>query len=466
MTETHPFRRIRYLERVTLSGALCMIFVGCVNSPVFTDVFRRVGATELHFGLLSGIPMAMLVMQFIGAYWTNRMRHRRGWFMTLVIASRLLYLPLAVLPFCTGASPGSVIIAMIAILSLSSALTQITLPMWLSWMGDLIPRRILSRYWGGRQRVLTLTLTGTSLLVTAIAFYGHAIAPRMIYLLLAAVGVTAGVLDILQFRHIREPPNLRMDAHPLHILMQPLRDKHYRAMVLFSVAFSGVSMLAAAFMQIYTLDVLQVPLWQTALLWCAPGLGAATVAPLWGRLADRFGSRPILRVCVALKPIIALVFLFVTPATAVPVLAVALLLDSMLNSGNEIATNGFMLKLAPRENRSMFIASITALSGMASAAGAITGGLVLSHTSTFHLALFGREWNHYQLLFLVSFLLRLPCIRLARRIHEPESARSRVVVSHLLGLWPLRMFVFPVGLYRRIRFPDEEDVEASKSRKV
>lgn len=447
--------RIRYLQDITLAGSLCMVFIGCVSSPVATEFFRAAGATELHFGLLGGLPMIMLLMQFVGAWWTNRMTHRRRWFVPLVIAARLLYLGVVLLPLVPGVSPAAALAGMIGLIALSGAIGNLTGPMWFSWMGDLIPHRILNRYWGGRQRATTLTLTLTSLLITTFTFHVRDFPVMPLYVALVCIGCTAGTIDILLFLRVREPPNVRSDEPFWQTLLAPLRERNYRSLVTFLCAQSGAGMLAAVFMLVYTLEVLRVPLWATALLWCLPGLGAAIVAPAWGRLADRYGHRPILRVCVAFKPGIVIAFLLVTPETAFWVLVPALFFDSMLNAGLELASNGYMLKLAPRRNRSMFIAAMSSLSGLCGGLGAIAGGMILSATADTPLSLFSREWNHYQLLFFLSLLLRLPCIPLAGRIREPSSARSRVVLSAILDIWPFRFFSFPVGLYRRTRFPDE-----------
>lgn len=447
--------RIRYLHDITLAGSLCMVYVGCVSSPVATDFFRSVGATEFHFGLLGGLPMVMLLMQYVGAWWTNRMVHRRRWIVPMVIVARLLYLGVALLPFVSDLPPKTALALMIGLLALSSAIANMTVPMWFSWMGDLIPRRILNRYWGGRQRTTTLTLTLTSLAITTFTFYLQDFPVGPLYVALVCIGCTAGAIDMLLFLRVREPPNDVTREPLLATLLAPLRMPNYRSLVRFLCAHGAAGMLAAVFMLIYTLEVLRVPLWVTALLWCLPGLGGALVAPAWGRLADRHGHRPILRVCVAFKPGIVLAFLLVTPEHACWVLAPALFFDSMLNAGIENATNGYMLKLAPRRNRSMFIAAISSLSGLCGGLGAIAGGLILSATSEWSVELAGREWNHYQLIFFLSLLLRLPCIPLAGRIREPDSARSRVVVNAILDTWPFRFFSFPVGLYRRTRFPDE-----------
>lgn len=433
-----------------------MVYTPCVTSAVTTDFFRSLGATAFHFGLLSGLPMLLIALQFVGAHWTNHMHHRRPWFMILVITGRLVYLPVALLPFLTDWPPAKLLTTQIALIALGGALQTVTYPMWLSWMSDLIPRRIFSSYWGARQRYLTLTMTATTLAISAFTYLTHGMIPvPLLFLILVVIGVAAGTADILLFSRVREPPNTRTPDHPWKTLRAPLHDANYRKLVRFLCLFYGVSMLAAPFMQIYTLEVLRVPLWLTALMWCTPGLGAAVVSPLWGRVADRFGNRPILRLCVFLKPGIALTFLLVTPGTAVPVLCVALFLDNMLNAGIELATNSYTLKMAPRANRAMFIAATSAVTGLACGTGAILGGWLLKHCTGFTWQALGREWNHYQLIFLISFVLRIFCIPLPARIHEPASAPSRTVFNHLLSLLPLNVLDLPAGLYRRFRGPDE-----------
>ena len=37
----------------------------------------------------------------------------------------------------------------------------------------------------------------------------------------------------------------------------------------------------------------------------------------WGRMADKHGQKPVFKICLAMKPIIVLAFLFVTPMIGV-----------------------------------------------------------------------------------------------------------------------------------------------------
>jgi predicted MFS family arabinose efflux permease len=260
----------------------------------------------------------------------------------------------------------------------------------------------------------------------------------------------AGVIDIVLFTWVHEPPNeLVRNTHPLDTFLEPLRHREFRTFVLFSCMFSASAMLAASFMQIFVLGELGVPRWQVNLIWCMQGVGGVTVARMWGRLADRHGQRPVLLICIIFKPLVCIAFFLATPGNAFVMLLIVLLFDSMLNAGYVLAANGYQMRMAPKRNRSMFVAATMALAGVAGGIGSIVGGLFLKNTQAFHLHLAGRDWNHYHLLFLLSFVMRALCIPLAAAIKEPDSSATAHVVSYLRGLWPMRMLLFPVGLYKR-----------------
>lgn len=426
------------LRRIVVAGMLGTTYLACVSSSVTTDFFRSLGATDFHFGLLNGLPMIAILFQFVGAHITNHLQYRRPFFIALTIAGRLLYLPVALLPLVPNVPRQSLILLQIALIAIGSALQTMTNPMWMSWMSDLIPRPILSRYWATRQRYLTLTMIVVSLAITAVTYWLHGFSVQTLFTGLALFGCIAGTTDILLFLNVHEPPNTTTMNHPWDTLREPLRDQNYRKLVRFLCVFAGVTTIAAVFMQIYTLEVLRVPLWLTILVWCTPSLGYVMISPFWGYLIDRFGSRPVMRICVALKPCIAAVFLLVTPAWAALVLAVAMFLDGILNAGNDLATTSYMLKMAPRENRPMFIAMTSGMAGLVGGVAAILAGVMLRQTAGFSLEFAGRNWNHYQLMFLISFLLRLPCVILVGYIREPASASSRVLMQHLLNRWPIR----------------------------
>lgn len=428
-----------------------MAYVAGTTSPAFVQFMLDIGATDAHFGLLGGIPMVMLSMQFLGAVATNVIERRKPLFMTLVIVGRFLYIPLAVIPATFPSLRGSSGVAFVLLLlALSGALMNIAGPLWLSWIADLIPRRILNSYWGRRQRWMYMTWTASFLAVAAFVSFGKL--PIMVtFPVLATVAAVAGIIDIALFVWVREPPNTVIRGKPIiETMLAPLRSSEYRAFVIYSCAWSASAMFAAAFMQLYVLKEFGLTVWTTTLIWCASGVGIAVVSPRWGKLADKHGHRPILTICIGMKSAIVLVFLLVTPKVVLWVLPITLFIDSFWNAGIMVASNGYMLKIAPKQNRSMFIAAITGLAGICGGLGAMAGGGLLKATAGFQMDAIRRLWTNYHLLFLVSILMRLGCIALAFRVREPKAAPPDKLLYLLCGAWPMRFLMFPVGMYRRL----------------
>lgn len=437
---------------MVIGGCLAMVYTVGIGSPVTTEFFRELGANEFHFGLIGGVPLVMLLLQFVGAAALNRAQRRKPVFIACLCVCRLLYLAVALLPLAFRRAGHPLVMPLIiALLAVSAATHNFAIPFFFSWMADLIPRRVMNRVWGWRQKAMHMTWTFTFLLVTLL-LYRTDLPATVVFPVLTGLAVAAGLSDVLLFIGVTEPPNLiDRDSRPWRDFQAPLRHPAYRRFVVFWCCWSSATTVGAAFMQLYVLKVLGFAPWKTTLIWCVQGLGTAAASGMWGRLADRFGHRPVLKTCVTLKPLIALVFMLLTPANVAWLLPLAFFPDGMLNAGNALAANGYMLSYAPRHNRSMFIAAMTGLAGAGAGIAAILAGLLLNAMDGRTFTLLGRAWNPYQIIFGISLALRLACQPLLRRIREPGAGHSRALLTALMDEWPLWIVRFPVGLYRRMR---------------
>lgn len=435
---------------ITFVGCLAMIYTAGITCPLRTEFFLAIGATEFHFGLLGGIPMIMLSMQFVGAVVCNRIRKRKATFIALVGLGRLLYIPIAFIPFLFPSIDRNVMLAaLIFFVAVSGALTTFGSPLWFSWVADLIPHRILNTYWGRRHVWLHLSLTASFLAITAFTYLVK-LPVTITFPVVIVVAVAAGVSDILLHIYIDEPQNIIMPGKSvIEILLAPLKHVEYRTFVLFWSTWFAAIMFTAAFMQLYVLKVLGLTVWQTTLIWCVPGAVSAFTARYWGKIADKHGHKPVLAICMFFKPVVVFAFFLISSSSALWILPVVFLIDGVWNAGNAVASNGYMMKIAPRQNRSMFIAAILGLSGICGGLGAIAGGWVLKVFSSFSLQALGRTWTNYHLLFLIGFLMRVGCAILVHRLREPKISKPVHVLNDLFGAWPMRVLRFPVGLYRR-----------------
>ncbi len=442
------------LALVTIAGCLAIVYMTGVQNPMTTKFLLAQGFTEWHFGILGALPMLAISMQFVGALLSNRLKRRKATVLSLVITGRILWLAIALIPFLLpDLSPPVRALLILGCIAVTRFLLNLFPPIWFSWMGDLIPKRVLNRYWGQRGKWMWLTMVAGAVPLSLFGYYYDrlGLSLNQAFLIAVCIGVAAGIIDILLFIWVDEPENIcSVGRGTLDIIFEPFRTKHCRSYLVWNCAYMASAMVAAVFMQPYVLKVLGIPLWKVILIWSTMGLGSALVSGFWGRIADKHGHRPIFSLCSILKPMAPLVFFFITAET-IWLLALFFFFDSMLNTGLNIAKNGFMLKLAPRENRGMFVAAMTSLPGIAAGIASIIGGAFLSSIADVTISLPGKTLNSYQILFAISFALRIICIYLATRIKEPDSTRSRTVLFAITGELPLRLVTFPVGLYRRLR---------------
>ena len=446
--EPHAMRR--GLVPLVLSGFFGSLYAVGVNSPAATDFFRELGATEFQFGLISGLPLVMILMQFVGAAVLNRVARRKPIFVGLALTYRLLYLGVAFLPLALRRSaPQAVMPVVIVLLALIAAASHFASPFCFSWVADLVPRRVMNRVWGWRQRVAFVGWTLAYLGVTWLLYSQPGPTTRL-YPLLVAGALAAGAVDILLYLRLPDPPNaIVRDRNLWHNLLEPARDPLFKRFIAYACFWEMALQFGSVFLIVYSLKILKLPPYLVMLYWSLQGIGNAIASGFWGQMADRFGHRPVLRICVGYKPMLFLGYLLVTPDNMYWLIPLLLFPDGLVNAGYGLANQGYLLTMSPQRNRSMFIAAQTGLAGICGGLSVIVSGALLERMEGFSVSFWGRTWINYHVIFAVCALLRMATQIFAARIHEPGAARTRVLIRSLLDESPLRSIHFPVGLFRR-----------------
>ena len=446
--EPHAMRR--GLAPLILSGFFGSLYAVGVSSPAATDFFRELGATEFQFGLISGLPLVMILMQFVGATVLNRVARRKPIFVGIALAYRLLYLGVAFLPLTLRhTAPQAVMPVIITLLSLIAAASHFASPFCFSWVADIVPRQVMNRVWGWRQRVALVGWTLAYLVVTWL-LYRRSGPTTQLYPLLVMGALVAGTIDILLYLRLPDPPNtIIRDRHIWHNLIEPARDPLFQRFIAYACFWEMALQFGSVFLIVYSLKILKLPPYLVMLYWSLQGIGNAVASGFWGRMADRFGHRPVLRLCVGYKPMLFLGYLLVTPDNMYWLIPLLLFPDGLVNAGYTLANQGYLLTMSPQRNRSMFIAAQTGLSGICGGLSVIVSGALLEMLKGFSFDFGGRTWINYHVIFAICAILRMATQLFAARIHEPAAVRTRVLVRSLLDESPLRAIQFPVGLFRR-----------------
>ncbi|MEZ6064351.1 MAG: MFS transporter [Planctomycetaceae bacterium] len=276
---------------------------------------------------------------------------------------------------------------------------------------------------------------------------------------LVLLGAVLGVVDILLFFKVDEPRVTKLpEAGLWEVFSGPFRHAGFRSFIGFTCFWHFAAMIGAPFISLYLLQYVGMSLFQVLLLWTCSWVGGAICSRWLGRIADHYGNRVLLILCIGLKSINMLSLLLVPPSPdlALVILAPIFMIDMALNTGVAIANNGFLLKHSPAANRTMFIAAGTAIAGLVGGMTSIACGAWLSSVSDWSMMIGSRSITGFHVLFFASLLARFVATVLVTRVQEPGGREMREVVQTLLGVGPLRVLRYPLGLYRR-RWPGVEE---------
>jgi MFS family permease len=425
---------------IIFAGCLATIYTQFTMSPATVEYARTMGATGVHIGILAALPTGMLFTQFLTAWVVTGLRFRRRTWMAVSLIQRTIYLPVAFGPWLIPGIPESFWLwGLILAAAANYGMLHFGSPLWLSWMGDYLPPQGLNRFWGARQLWMQWTAAGT-LGICAVVLLKCGLPIRVAFTGLLCFASLAGVLDILCFIKIHEPPVTQARTTKMRqVLAAPFCDPNYRTFIYYSCFWHFAAMLGAPFISLYLLSYIGMELFQVLVLWSLSWIGGAVVSHWVGYFADTFGNRPLLVLCTAFKSVNMFALLLVPPdpALAFWLLIPVLMVDAMLNAGIENANKGFMLLNSPVENRTVFIAAGTALAGMVGCITAISAGSLLTALEAYRWTMqtpFGpMVLTNFHLLFGFSFLMRLAAVELARWVREPGSIRTGQALLAVCG---------------------------------
>jgi len=431
---------------VTWAGLLGSVYyLFCIGGAPRIKYLTELGATAFHFGLIAGLGAFAIVFQIASSILANRVPRRKPAWMLVAIAHRVLFLPVLLAPLLFE-STGARIAWIIVFFLLHDMLAQMSGPIWLAWMADLVPRDSMTRYWAARQRfILGANLVAIILLAFGFDYFEKSGKVILGFTLVAVVGVMLGVTDILLFTGVPEPPNERPASKDwFEHLVQPLRDRAFRPYLKFIGYYHFAVFLAWPFFGLFQIESLQLSVRTVQLLGTAGAIGVVVSSRFWGLLCDAYGYRPALQMIASAKAVTPVLFMLTPkyPAVGIPILAVLIFFDGVLNSGFGLAMQGVLMRSTPRKNRAMYIAATNffAVGIMAGIAPILSGRLIDFVNRHFTLSVGVYQFNGYLLVFALSAVfLVLGGFTLASKIQEVGKVPLGVIVRQCRSLDTFRV---------------------------
>ncbi|MFH1228631.1 MAG: MFS transporter [Planctomycetota bacterium] len=365
-------------------GAYATIHGNLVGGLFITYYIIALGATNIHYGLMGAIPSFAVIIQLLIAYWLQSLPHRKPLTVVTVVIVRFCWFLIPFIPFFFIKPVSMKIFFWLYLIAcIYGAMAGIP---WTSWMADLVPAPVRGRYFSRRAMVCTIVssigLLGglyydyskpindfiTDLLPT-IKFLTRAETLEFVKIgVLSLLGTAAGVLSIIYLLRQPEPPYVKKDTvrKPIPIFTYAriaLADKNFRTFTILMCIWSIVNGISGPFWTPFLINKIK---WSATTIQFYGFLALifrVIALPVWGKLIDRYGNKPIIMVAIyfgAFHPL----YWVISDANCNFFIYIDGISSGIMWAGVEIAVLKLMLGSSPDKYKEMYYAVYTVLTGL------------------------------------------------------------------------------------------------------
>ena len=427
------------LSLVIIAAAFCLPFSTVVNGPALTGFIRKLDANDFVYSVIMAMPLIGAIIQMFFSYILVNYGKRKPLFIIAGFIHRPIWIVIAFVPIILGSGKTKASIMVITILiAVSSAAGSVVGMTFRSWMGDLVPAEIRGRFFSRRMMVYTIT-GGVSALVCGLlldrisGFGGYAV--------VFVAAALLGTVDIAMFFWVKEPHMQQASRKQTFskLFAEPFKDRNYFKYILI-IAFWQFSVnVASPFFNVFMIEELKMKFLTISLFTqVASNLFTILFVRLWGKLADRYGSKPVMVLCCFFLTILPVLWLFATPKSTWVVMIINII-SGLFLPGFEMNALNQSIWLAPEKNRSVYIASYSLIVILIGTGAAyLCGGAFMQFTRSAipveGISIFGGlRLGGYQMLFIISGLLRLLVLLFGIQRYEEKDSRSVKLILNEFG---------------------------------
>ncbi|ABF45364.1 major facilitator superfamily MFS_1 [Deinococcus geothermalis DSM 11300] len=362
-----------------LNGWLVFLGDGFLSVSVVVAGFAaRLGAPNAVIGLLPAIAQGgWMLPQLLVAARVRALPYKLPVYRSAALVRMLTYLAMVVITATLAGSPALCLTLFVLAMLLNALASGISGLPFLEVVSKIVPPKRRAWFFATRNLYGGLLAFGAGLAVRWILASGLSF--PLNYALIFLLGTVAYTVGYGIFGRVTEPadpplPPARL-REEIRAIPETLTDRHFRAFLTVRLLLAAASM-GDPFYAVYALRDLQYPA-ATLGAFVMALTGAAPLSNIvWQRVAERKGSRRIIRYAsffAGLAPLLALA----VGALHLPagVYLLVFILSSVALQGFNLGHTNHLLNLAPPEARSRYIGTLNTLVGAALFAP-VFGGLL------------------------------------------------------------------------------------------
>lgn len=422
-SEPTTIEKLRGLRWSIASNALNTVFVQFTFfGSIFVLFLNQLGLSKGQMGLvLSLLPFTGIISVFVAPA-VARMGYKRAYitFFALrsVAACGLLLMPWIVSTYGTAAT----LTAISVIVAVFALLRSVGMTGNIPWVQEYVPNSVRGKYTANNN--MATSLVGFAA-VSVGGFVLGRVAGLSGFMALITAGIIAGFLSVWLASYIPGGAPIRSEEKK-----QPRNMRDALADRDFLRYLSGVGILTlatvplASFLPLYMREQIGLDAGQVVFLQMGTLTGSIASSFLWGWLADRYGSKPVMLWGLLLRTLLPLAWVFM-PRNDESSLLIALaisLMQGFADMGWGIGSARLLyVSVVPSAKKGDYSALYNAWVGIAGGVSQLLGGQILQLSQGLSGQVGPMPIDPYLPLFVSALVLPLVALSIMRRITADET---------------------------------------------
>lgn len=373
------------LNNVIYGGISQSAMDSFTSSTLLIGYAFLLGADNADIGILSAVPFIGNLIHIMVSYWLEKGYSVKRLSVTAAFAARPFYLLAAGLAFFAGQT--WVIPALIFLLISAYGIGNIAGGAWRPWMKELVPNRIMGRFFACRFKYMMIAKIICFSAVYLILNYMRKHDPSheiYVYSGLFVLTFFIGTYGAYTFTQVRDTPLVCQPGKPfLSKIISTFGNKLFVRLMASLGTLNFAVNFVTPFLTAFMLKRLGIPMSTVVMLTLFLNLVYTTVIKRLGRLADKAGTQTVLYVSVPFFTLAVFTFVLLniqpysSPVT-IAVLGCVHILWGIGTAGIALGTNNLSLQYTPKKSSAIYLSVNSFFISLMGALGSIAGGLFIT----------------------------------------------------------------------------------------
>lgn len=349
------------------------------------------GASPKEIGFLTSLPN---IFGALSQIFTSRVMEkipRKKILSISILFQSLLWLPIILLPLFLMKEIKYSPLLLIVFYTSYVISGNFANPAWLSWMGDLVPKKEIGRFFGRRNSLGSISVLLTMIIGGLILdlFKKRPLGNEEISLFLGfALCFFLAMIFRLFSRHfvlLQYEPEFRFQKINYFSFFQFLKaapKRNFGRFAIFLALILLATNIVVPFYTIYMIRDLKFSYLQFMLIQVSVVMATFLFMPLWGKFVDEYGNINTLRISSLMVPLVCFLWpisIFLDPSTRFFFLVAINFFAGFSWAGFNLAVGNFLYDATTPEKRSLCGAYSSILNSFGIFIGTTLGSLLISH---------------------------------------------------------------------------------------